>query len=116
MSAMMWVLAAVAVLILGAAFVVGSGRWGAMPDVVDDRPSRLVAPGPVDAEDLREVEFSVVTRGYSMPQVDALLARLSDQLEDAGMVRPTELPTGSGATVHDSPQHTPAQASAPDAE
>ncbi|GAA1398759.1 DivIVA domain-containing protein [Luteococcus peritonei] len=85
---MMWFLAGVVVLILGAAFVAGSGRWGQMPEVVDDRPSRLLAPGPVDAEDLREVRFSVVTRGYSMTQVDELLERLAHQMEAAGMVRP----------------------------
>ena len=88
----MWFLAGVVVLVLAAAFVAGSGRWGSMPEVVDDRPARLVGPGPVDAEDLREVRFSVVTRGYSMAEVDDLLARLSDQLAQAGMVRPVEQP------------------------
>ncbi|WP_420175851.1 DivIVA domain-containing protein [Luteococcus sp. OSA5] len=78
---MMWFLALVVVAILGVAFVVGSGRWGAMPELVDDRHSQLPGPGTITGADLREVRFDVVPRGYSMREVDELLARLAVQLE-----------------------------------
>lgn len=82
MGAMMWLLAVVVVVILAGAWVVGSGKWGSMPEVVDDRPSHL-PPRDVDldATDLRSARFSVVPRGYSMEQVDALLEHLARQLE-----------------------------------
>ncbi|MEL4359087.1 MULTISPECIES: DivIVA domain-containing protein [unclassified Luteococcus] len=80
---MSWLLAAVVLLILGGAAVVASGRWGAMPELVDDRAWRPVPPGPIDARALREAQFSVVTRGYSMQQVDDLLERLARQLAEA---------------------------------
>ncbi|MEL4504264.1 DivIVA domain-containing protein [Luteococcus sp. H138] len=78
---MTWFLAALVVVILAVAAVVASGRWGAMPELVDDRPSRPLPPGEIDAEALRGVQFSVVTRGYSMQQVDQLLDRLIGQFE-----------------------------------
>ncbi|MGO4956535.1 DivIVA domain-containing protein [Luteococcus sp. Sow4_B9] len=80
---MTWFLALVVVAILGAAFVVGSGRWGSMPELPDEQHSRLPGPGPISADDLREVRFDVVPRGYSMRDVDLLLARLIEQLDEA---------------------------------
>lgn len=78
---MEWILAGFVILALAAGAIIGSGRWGSMPPVVDDRFPGLVPAGPLDAADLRDVRFSVVPRGYSMVQVDALLARLADQLD-----------------------------------
>ena len=48
----------------------------------DDRPDALVpADGPLAAEDLRRVRFSLAFRGYRMSEVDALLDRLAAEKE-----------------------------------
>ena len=39
------------------------------------------AEGPLRAEDLRRVRFSLAFRGYRMSEVDALLDRLAGELE-----------------------------------
>ena len=81
----MLLLAAVVVLVLAATAIVASGRWGSMPALVDDRPFRLPSgQEPVGAEALRDIQFSVVPRGYSPEQVDGLLERLARQLENDG--------------------------------
>lgn len=79
---MEWILAAMAIAVLGLAAAAATGRFGDMPDVVDDRVYPEVPPtGPLSAKDLRGVQFAVVPRGYSMEQVDALLERVAAQLE-----------------------------------
>ena len=80
---MEWVLAGFVIVVMAVAAVVGSGRWGAMPGVTDDRPPGRLAAGRLTPADLRQARFAVVPRGYSMAQVDALLARLADQLDAA---------------------------------
>lgn len=77
---MQWFLWTLAVVILGVAAVAASGRLGGLPEVVNDTPRPWIPAGDLDAEVLRNVRFAVVTRGYSMEQVDALLDRLADQL------------------------------------
>lgn len=118
---MEWILAGFVILALAAAAVIGSGRWGAMPPVVDDRFPGLVPAGELDAADLRDVRFSVVPRGYSMAQVDALLARLADQIERPAMAGvqsggPDDIPAsehrvaevpGEDATAANGPLTTP---------
>jgi DivIVA domain-containing protein len=79
---MMWVLAVVAVAVMGGAAVVAAGRGGGMVEVFDDRPDALVqADGPLTAVDLRQVRFTTALRGYRMAEVDALLDRLAAELE-----------------------------------
>jgi DivIVA domain-containing protein len=78
---MEWILAALAIAVVGLAAAAATGRFGELPDVVDDRvqPS-LPESGAMTADQLRDVQFAVVPRGYSMEQVDALLDRLAAQL------------------------------------
>ncbi len=78
---MEWILAALVIGIVGLAAAAASGRFGDMPDVVDDRVHPVLPSGNLTSADLRQVQFAVVPRGYSMEQVDALLDRLGDQLE-----------------------------------
>ena len=97
---MTWVLASVAIVVLGLTAVVASGRWGQMPEVVDDRPLPRFAEGWLDAEQVRSARFDVVLRGYSPRQVDALLARLADQLDegpspDSGEIHEPSFPASS---------------------
>jgi DivIVA domain-containing protein len=77
-----WLLGILVVLVLGAAVVVGIGYGGAMRSVYDDRPDTLVPAGSaLTGAAVRSVRFSVGFRGYRMDEVDALLARLADQLD-----------------------------------
>ncbi len=80
---MMWLFAVVAVVVMGVAAVVATGRGGAMVEVHDDRPDVWVpADGPLTAADLRRVRFTTAVRGYRMAEVDALLDRLAVELEE----------------------------------
>lgn len=78
-----WFLALLVVLIIGATAVVASGRGGAMASSHPDRPDALVPRRDLTAQDLRQVRFSVGFRGYRMDEVDSLLQRLTMQLEAA---------------------------------
>ena len=79
---MTWFLGVLIVLVAGGAVVVALGRGGGLRPVYDDRPDSLVpADGPLDGSALRSVRFSVGLRGYRMDEVDALLARLAEQLD-----------------------------------
>lgn len=82
---MTWVFAALVVAALGGVAAVAAGRFGAMPEAYDDRPDLAVPPtGPLASDDLRRVRFSLALRGYRMSEVDALLERLADQLDQTG--------------------------------
>jgi DivIVA domain-containing protein len=77
-----WVFAVLVVLLLGGIAVVASGRGTPMADAWDDRPDAEVpAEGPLGADDLRRVRFSLAFRGYRMSEVDALLDRLARERE-----------------------------------
>lgn len=77
---MMWFFAVLIVLAMGGIAVVAAGRGGTMPEAYPDRPDVLVPEGPLTGDDLRRVRFTLGLRGYRMSEVDALLARLADQL------------------------------------
>lgn len=81
---MQWLIAILLVAVIAAAVLVARGRLGEQPEPVDDRPGPDVpAGGALSGADLRAARFAVVPRGYSMVQVDALLARLADQLDQS---------------------------------
>jgi DivIVA domain-containing protein len=79
---MMWLLAVVVVAVMGIVAVVAAGWGGSMVEVFDDRPDvRVPADGPLSGADLRQVRFTTALRGYRMSEVDALLDRLADELD-----------------------------------
>lgn len=88
---MMWFFAILVVLALGGVALVASGRGEPLAPAYDDRPDVTV---PADRElapaDLRNARFGVVLRGYRMSEVDALLARVADQLEASRTEAPAE--------------------------
>ncbi len=91
---MTWVFAILAVLVLGAVAVVAAGRGTPMSVAYDDRPDAVVpADGPLAADDLRRVRFSLAFRGYRMSEVDELLDRLAAERDLAA--RPPR-PEGRG--------------------
>jgi DivIVA domain-containing protein len=80
----MWFFAILVVLALGGVAMLAAGRGAPMADVYDDRPDVSVpSTGPLAAEDLRRVRFSLAFRGYRMSEVDALLDRLAQEREAA---------------------------------
>ena len=94
---MMWLFAALVVLVMGGVALVASGRGGSMAPAYDDRPDlALPADRPLRAQDLRTVRFPLAVRGYRMSVVDALLARLATELEDAGHAPEDPHQDGSG--------------------
>ena len=79
---MMWFFAIMIVLALGGIAVLAAGKGAPLAEVYDDRPDAVVpAAGPLRAEDLRRVRFSIALRGYRMSEVDALLDRLATERE-----------------------------------
>jgi DivIVA domain-containing protein len=78
----MWFFAVLVVLALGVIAAVAAGRGQPLAPVYDDRPDALVpSDGPIGADDLRRVRFSLSFRGYRMSEVDELLDRLAREKE-----------------------------------
>ncbi|WP_148572716.1 DivIVA domain-containing protein [Nocardioides caldifontis] len=103
---MTWLFALVVVVALGATAVVATGRGGSMTEVHDDRPDALVpADRPLTAADLRRVRFSTALRGYRAAEVDALLERLADELEQRAAA---EEPASGSPTAPGTPEAPPA--------
>lgn len=103
---MTWFFAILVVLLMGAVAVVAAGMGGSMAEVYDDRPdSRVQAEGPLTGDDLRRVRFTTAFRGYRMSEVDTLLARLADELDEARQSPPQDRPeTGSQDRPETRPQ------------
>ena len=79
---MTWFFAVLIVLAMGGVAAVASGRGGGLGQAYDDRADvRLPADRPVTGEDLRALRLNTAVRGYRASEVDALLARLADQLD-----------------------------------
>jgi DivIVA domain-containing protein len=96
---MMWFFAILVVLVMGGVAAVAAGRGAPMSESYDDRPDALVpCDGPLQAEDLRRVRFSLAFRGYRMSEVDTLLDRLARQLTES-----TEAGPGERREVADTP-------------
>lgn len=86
---MMWIFGIVVVLLMGGVAVVAAGRGEPLAPSYDDRPDVLLPTArPLGAEELRRVRFTVGLRGYRASEVDALLARLADELEARGPSEP----------------------------
>jgi DivIVA domain-containing protein len=80
---MMWLFAILIVLAMGGVAAVAAGKGAPLMPAYDDRPDADVpATGPLSADDLRRVRFSLAFRGYRMSEVDALLDRLVREREN----------------------------------
>ena len=85
----MWFFAVLIVLAMGGIALVAAG-WGTpLAEAYDDRPDAEVpVEGPLTADDLRRVRFSLAFRGYRMSEVDALLDRLARERGHADPAAP----------------------------
>jgi len=80
----MWLFAVLIVLAMGGVAVLAAGRGAPLAEVYDDRADVTVpAEGPVTADDLRRIRFSIALRGYRMSEVDALLDRIATEHEQS---------------------------------
>jgi len=96
MTSMTWFFAFVIVAVLGVIAVVAAGRGGSMAQTYDDRPdSRVPADRPLTSSDLRRVRLTTAFRGYRMSEVDALLDRLSAELDSRAPETPPVESDGS---------------------
>jgi DivIVA domain-containing protein len=84
-----WFFAVLIVLVLGGVAVVAAGRGSSMGPAYDDRAD-VSLPGdrPVTAEDLRALRFNTTLRGYRASEVDALIDRLAEQLDETRWGKP----------------------------
>lgn len=80
---MVWVTTILVVLVMGCVAAVAAGRFGHLPEAETRLGQAERRRGPIGAQDLRTVRFSLALRGYRMGEVDALLDRLARQLEQA---------------------------------
>lgn len=101
---MVWVLAVLVVLLIGAVAVLVAGRGPAagleLAPAYDDRPDAFLPEGrPLTGDDLRRLRLSTSLRGYRAAEVDELLHRLADELDrrpaKGGVTRPAEGDPGS---------------------
>lgn len=81
---MEWVIAAVVVASLGVAAMAAAGGLGEMRSEPDRDVYHPALPQgrPLGAEDLADLRFGVVLRGYAMRQVDAVLDRLTEEIAE----------------------------------
>ncbi len=94
---MPWIITAVAVLIFGLAALAATGKLGELPTPDDDTYAPTLPDTALTPDDLRKLTFGVTVRGYDMSQVDALLERLANELEEISESK--NLVTSETATV-----------------
>ena len=88
------------VLVLFAAAVVSTRDDPLLAPAPQDLPDLALPEGPLTADDVLGVRFSLAPRGYRMAEVDAVLDRLAAELAD----RDRRLAGLSGAgPSHDAP-------------
>ena len=69
--------------VVAAVAAIATGRiGGGMGPVVTSHPHVGLPAGPVRPQDVDAVRFSVGLRGYRMDEVDAVLARLREELRE----------------------------------
>lgn len=84
---MMWLLGVIAVGIIACGVFLVSDKFGSMPELVDDHPVPRLPEGDFTTENLADVRFARVTRGYAAHQVDELLDRASQSISGDGVAR-----------------------------
>jgi DivIVA domain-containing protein len=71
----------VVAVLLAAAFV-ATRDDPLLTDAPPDRPDLALPEASLRPQDVEEVRFSMALRGYRMDEVDAVLARLADELAE----------------------------------
>lgn len=87
--AMSWVFILLGVVLIVALALALSGRLPAVPQPTSDRFITEL-PDPPSVEDIDQVRFGVVFRGYRMQDVDSVLAVLRDRVAELEARKPVE--------------------------
>jgi hypothetical protein len=77
---MVWVFGIVFMVVIALAAWAGTGRLGEMPGPVDDRPKAFIPDLPFGPEFMERLRLPVVSVGYQREQVDHFLAQAQHQL------------------------------------
>ena len=85
---MMWILGLIAVGIIATGAFLASGKFGEMPDLVDDHPVPRLPEGEFTAADVQGLHFGRALRGYAPHEVDELMARVARSLTQDASGRP----------------------------
>ena len=79
------VLLLVILAVVGGIAVVATGRGGGLTAADPDRsPRGVVADGPLDRSSVDGLRFTLALRGYRMDEVDDVLDRLVEELDQRG--------------------------------
>ncbi len=79
---MTWLLLALVLVAIGAAAVIAFGPGAPLARAFDDRRDVTVPEDRIGGTDLRRLRFTTAFRGYRASEVDALLERLAEQLDE----------------------------------
>jgi DivIVA domain-containing protein len=111
---MTWIWVLMAILLLGVTAAVAVGYGGSMGRAYPDRPELLLpADRMVSADDLEDVRFSVVMRGYRMDEVDDVVRRLVHEIAERD-ARIADMRAAFAASAPDTdPRDQPASAVPP---
>ena len=82
------VLGVIAIGIIACGVFLVSDKFGSMPELVDDHPAPRLPESDFTAENLADVRFATVMRGYAPHQVDELLDRAIHSLKGDSVARP----------------------------
>ncbi|MGD7732712.1 DivIVA domain-containing protein [Propionibacteriaceae bacterium G57] len=85
---MMWLLGVIAVAIIATGVFLASDKFGSMPELVEDQPVPRLPEGDFTAQDVHELRFAQVLRGYAPHQVDEVLDRVAAHLDGTSLARP----------------------------
>jgi len=97
----MWLLAVIAVVIIGLGALVASDQFGSMPELVDDVPSPRLPAGDFTGKQVTDLRFAAAPRGYAQHEVDALLARVASQLDgESARTRPVTADEVAASAFH----------------
>ena len=77
---MFWLMVVVVAVVVFATAGVAAGAGGTLAAPAGDPRPLAAHDGPLDADDLAEVRFPVVLRGYRMEAVDSVLDRVGAEL------------------------------------
>lgn len=80
---MEWLIAVLVIAVLGLAAIVSSGGLGEMSrEPVSDVYRQDLPERPLTGEEIETLRFGIALRGYSMGQVDDVLARLGREIAE----------------------------------
>lgn len=106
---MPFLFAVLAILVVGAAVMLASGRWGGLIEPVRDRRMYVNPHAPVSPLEADNIRFGIAFRGYRMDDVDEMIEALTEtiRMREAQLAALTSTPVASEPAVAEPVQATP---------